>query len=324
MALTAIFLLDLFTPLGVAVGALYVCAILLTIRETKKVILCFAALASLVAVIKFLLFLTAETSWMVYVNRLISLIVIWATAFLAIRYRALDEKEKREAVLIEQKNKELEQFVYIASHDLKEPLRTVESIAGLLEKEYAEKFDETGKRYIHYISASVVRMRNLIKDLLDYGLIGQNALFTDIDCDTLISEILQDLAVSISKTNADVKYETLPHIKGMEGEIRMLFQNLISNSIKFKRSGVKPEISISAVKENGMWKFAIKDNGIGIDEKFKDQVFVLFQRLHEKNQYEGTGIGLAHCKKIVQLHGGTIWIEPQPDHGSIFYFTISL
>lgn len=324
MVLTAIFLLDLIIPLGVAVGALYVCAILLVIRERKKVILIFAVVASLIAITKFLIFLTAQTSWMVYVNRFISLIVIWATAFLAMRYRALDEKEKREAVLIEQKNKELEQFVYIASHDLKEPLRTVESVAGLLEEEYHEKFDETGKRYIHYISASVVRMRNLIKDLLDYGLIGQNAVFTTIDCNILIQEILEDLAVSISKTNAEVKHETLPAIKGMEGEMRMLFQNLISNSIKFRRSGVNPEISISAVKENGKWKFAVKDNGIGIDEKFTDQVFVLFQRLHERNQYEGTGIGLAHCKKIVQLHGGTIWIEPQPEHGSIFYFTIAV
>jgi len=321
--LIVVFLIDVFIPLGVADGALYVCTIVLVMRERKRVITAFAVLTSFMALLKFYIFYTPDTSWMVYVNRSISLIVIWATASLAIRYRLLEEKEKKEALLIEQKNKELEQFIYITSHDLKEPLRTIEGIVGLLEKEYDQNLDENGKRYVGYINSSVMRMNSLTKALLDYGRIGQDSVFVDIDCNRLLREIQEDIALSINDTKAKILVEDLPRIMGMENELRMLFQNLISNSIKFQKPGVPPEISISVVKQDEMWKFAIQDNGIGIDEKFKEKIFVIFQRLHKRNEYEGTGIGLAHCKKIVQLHGGDIWIESTPGNGTIFYFTLS-
>jgi len=323
IVLIAVFLIDIFIPLGVAVGALYVCCIVLVIRERKRVIVAFATFTSFMALLKFYIFFEPDTSWMVYVNRSISLIVIWATAFMAIRYRLLDEKEKREALLIEQKNKELEQFIYITSHDLKEPLRTIEGILGLLEKEYHQKMDENCKRYVGFINSSVMRMNSLTKALLDYGHIGQHAVFVDIDCNKLLVDIQEDIALLIADTKTSLRIEGLPRIKGMENEIRMLFQNLISNAIKFQKPGVPPEISINAIEQDEMWRFSIQDNGIGIDEKFKEKIFIIFQRLHKRNEYEGTGIGLAHCKKIVQLHGGDIWIESNPGNGSTFYFTIS-
>jgi len=322
LSLIVVFLIDVSIPLGVAVGALYVCSIVFVIKERKRTIVGVASIASFMVLLKLYIFVTPDTNWMVYVNRGISLLVIWATTLLAIRYRLLDEKEKREANSIEQKNKELEQFIYIASHDLKEPLRTIENIIGLFEKEYLQKLDDNGKRYAAYIHSSVTRMHNVIKGLLDYGRIGHQAIVKDIDCNKLLKDIQQDIALSIAETKANFHIENLPTIEGMETEIRMLFQNLINNAIKFKNPNVPPEISIFASKQDEMWRFAIQDNGIGIDEKYLDKIFIIFQRLHEPNEYEGTGIGLAHCKKIVQLHSGSIWAESRLGKGSTFYFTL--
>ena len=221
-----------------------------------------------------------------------------------------------------QKNKELEQFAYIASHDLQEPLRTTASFVELLQRQYKGRLDENADKYLTYLVNASDRMQVLIKDLLDYSLIGSKKTFKKIDCNVLIQEVLMDLGIAIQESKTDIQVEKLPLINGYDIEIKQLFQNLITNAIKFRKKDVVPQIKISANKKDTAWEFAIKDNGIGINEQHKDRIFVIFQRLHTRTVYEGSGIGLSHCKKIVELHDGKIWLESQPGEGTTFYFTI--
>ena len=222
---------------------------------------------------------------------------------------------------LQTKNKELEQFAYIASHDLQEPLSTVNNFIKLLHEEYQGKLDENLTQYLHYISEASTRMSELVKGLLDYSRIGKNRELCNIDCNKLVEAVQTDLAAAITASKATFEIGQLPKIKGYKTELRLLFQNLISNSIKFRKNNIPPHIIIKAKKTTD-WVFSIQDNGIGIDSKHKERIFIIFQRLHVKNRYEGTGIGLAHCYKIVNLHGGKIWVDSQPDRGSTFYFTI--
>lgn len=218
--------------------------------------------------------------------------------------------------------KELEQFAYVASHDLQEPLRTISNYVGLLEKKYKGKSDEDSDQYLEFILKATVRMQTLIKDLLDYSRIGHDKTLRVIDCNKLLNEVLNDLETSIKESHATIYSENLPVIKAFP-DIKSLFQNLISNAIKFRKKDVAPVINISAQSRENEWLFIIKDNGIGIPKNFHERIFTIFQKLHSQKQYPGTGIGLAHCKKIVELHGGKIWIESEAENGSAFYFTIS-
>jgi light-regulated signal transduction histidine kinase (bacteriophytochrome) len=165
-------------------------------------------------------------------------------------------------------------------------------------------------------------MSEMVKDLFDYSLLGKESVKTTIDCNKILETVLQDLDDSIKKNNARIIVQKLPIIKGYETELRLLFQNLVSNAIKYQIQGNVPEINISAEKHNNELLFQVSDNGIGIDEKYREKIFIIFQRLHNRNEYEGTGIGLAHCKKIIELHGGRIWVESTPGVGSVFKFTI--
>lgn len=219
-------------------------------------------------------------------------------------------------------NKELEQFSYIASHDLQEPLRTLISFAELLNEEYQGKLDENADIYLNYILQSSGRMQNLVKGLLDYTRLGKERELSSVDCKILIYQILTDLQLSIQESDALITVGELPIIKAYPTEIRLLFQNLISNALKFRKKDAYPEIDITAKEQDKYWLFSIKDNGIGIDPKDKDKIFIIFKRLHNRNEYEGTGIGLSHSKKIVELHGGQIWVESTLENGSTFYFTI--
>ena len=165
-------------------------------------------------------------------------------------------------------------------------------------------------------------MRNLINSLLEYSRIGGNRKLAPVDCNLLVSQISNDLNKIINENNATILYKNLPVVNGYETELRLLFQNLIHNAIKFRKKEIVPIIEISAQKEPEKWVFSVKDNGIGIAEKYLKKIFVIFQRLHDRDTFEGTGIGLAHCKKVVRLHGGQIWAESQPGEGSTFFFTI--
>ncbi|WP_127128177.1 sensor histidine kinase [Pseudoflavitalea rhizosphaerae] len=235
----------------------------------------------------------------------------------------LEKKVENRTMELERKNKELEQFAYVASHDLQEPLKTVSGFVGLLNKQYKGRLDENADKYLEYILNASDRMRTLIKDLLVYSRIGRAIAFVLADCNILLHEVLADMDNNIKENKAKIHTDTLPVLYTFPTELKLLFQNLISNAIKFRKRGEQPEISITVTRIPGFWKFAVSDNGIGIDQQHRDRIFVIFQRLHNKKDYEGSGIGLAHCKKIVELHGGEIWVESMPGIGSTFYFTIS-
>lgn len=220
------------------------------------------------------------------------------------------------------KNKEMEQFVYIASHDLREPLRTTSGFADLLLKKYKGNFDENADSYFSFIKQANERMRRMIDDLLDYSRIGTDAEFKQVDCNALLKEVTTDLGKALHEAGAEIRAGHLPVINANYTGIKQLFQNLIANAIKFRKEDVPPEINIAAEQKDGAWQFSFTDNGIGIDKKFMDKIFVIFQRLHTQKKYEGSGIGLSHCKKIVELHNGKIWADSVPGEGSTFYFTI--
>ncbi len=225
--------------------------------------------------------------------------------------------------IMEEKNKELEQFTYIASHDLQEPLRSITSFIELFQQEYQGVFDENAQTYFEFVLQSTGRMKELIKGLLDYSRIGKQMIIRKEDLNEIMRNVLHDLTNSIEKNKATVTYDELPSIYASGLHLRILFQNLIANSLKFNKPGVRPAVHISAKQDTTHWTFCVKDNGIGMDTKYQEKIFTIFQRLHTKDTYEGTGIGLAHCKKIAQLHDGKIWFESEPGEGTEFYFTIS-
>lgn len=223
---------------------------------------------------------------------------------------------------LERKNRELEEFAYVASHDLQEPLRTISSFVDLLEQQYKGKLDDKADKYLSYITHSSNRMKVFITDLLEYSRIGNEKKSAKIDCNDTIAEVLADLDTLIKETGTQITVGTLPVISGYPTEIKQLFQNLVSNAIKFRKKNISPIINIIAIQRKDNWEFVIADNGIGIDRKHFDRIFVIFQRLHTRNDYQGSGIGLSHCKKIVELHKGKIWLESNPGIGTTFYFTI--
>lgn len=220
------------------------------------------------------------------------------------------------------KNQELEQYTHIASHDLQEPLRSISSFTELLEDRYQEQLDPKGQQYLQFIKKSSDRMYRTIKILMDYSKIGTNFKPQWLDCNEVLDMVQQDLSFVINDSHASFKIGTLPTIYGGETDIRLLFQNLIANSLKFKKDGVAPVIGISASLENQQWTFKFQDNGIGIPKEDLKDIFIIYKRLGSSSKKDGHGIGLSHCKKIVELHGGQIWVDSEPNKGSCFYFTI--
>lgn len=221
--------------------------------------------------------------------------------------------------LLQQSNADLEQFAYAASHDLREPLRTIRSYMQLLEKRYAVKLDDSALEFIHFAADGAARMDELLQDLLKYSRIGRSGLQPSrLNLDQLLQKVLRNLDRQIKDTQAVVTVSPLPEIDGYDAEILLLFQNLISNAIKFHRKGITPEINVSVSAMSSYYLFRISDNGIGIPAEFKDAIFTLFQRLHSRTEYEGTGIGLALCKKVVKSHMGEIWLDPAVTEGTTF------
>lgn len=229
---------------------------------------------------------------------------------------------KEYARLLEFRNKELEQFVYVASHDLQEPLLTVNNFIGLLKKEYGELFDENGNLYLKYISESTEKMKYLIKGLLDYARLGTPAPRELVNCNLILEELKSELSEEIAASGMVIEYDDLPVVYGYGQALKQLFHHLISNSLKFRKKDVLPKLQITAVEDEQYWNFDFRDNGIGIEGKFKEKIFSIFQRLHSHEDYEGYGIGLSHCKKIVELHGGEIFVKSVLDQGSTFCFSL--
>src|SRR5665647_2567811 len=233
-----------------------------------------------------------------------------------------EEKEKRAAELIIV-NKELEQFAYVASHDLQEPLRMVASYTQLLERRYKDKLDQDANDFIQYAVDGANRMQKLINDLLDYSrTTSRGKDFTKVDISQVLGQTISNLQQLIIKNNALITNEDLPELKADESQIMRVFQNLIVNAIKFKKKSEIPKIYISCKKKNEFYEFAVRDNGIGIEMQYHERVFTIFQRLHSIKDYPGTGIGLSICKRIVERHGGKIWFESKENEGTTFYFTL--
>ncbi|MCL5245988.1 ATP-binding protein [Cellulophaga sp. 20_2_10] len=223
---------------------------------------------------------------------------------------------------VSQKNKELEQFAFIASHDLQEPLRTVMNFTQLFKEEYSDKLDQNGITYLNFIRQASTRMSLLIKAVFDYSKIGAKHEVTQIKTNKLLKNVIAEMHHVIAESNAEIHFKKLPKIKGQKTELRILFQNLIANAIKFQKEGTTPKIEIKGKDIGDFWEFSIKDNGIGIEKKHQDKIFSMFQRLHTKDVYEGIGIGLTHCLKIVLMHEGKIGVFSEPNKGSEFKFTI--
>ena len=235
----------------------------------------------------------------------------------------LNEALKKHADELALSNKELEQFAYIASHDLQEPLRMVTSFLTQLKKKYNNKLDDRAQQYIYFAYDGATRMRQIILDLLEYSRVGRVAhKVTAVNLEHLVSEVLSLQKKSIEEKNAKIEIGVLPELVVEEPVLRQLFSNLIGNALKYYSKERQPKIKISSLEKEKYWEFKITDNGIGIEEEFKEQIFIIFQRLHQRDEYEGTGIGLAICKKIVDNFGGKIWVDSRPGEGSSFYFTI--
>lgn len=232
--------------------------------------------------------------------------------------RALEKKSAELA----RANEELEQFAFAASHDLQEPLRTISNFSGLLSKKLQD-LDSEDKEYFQFITNATSRMQRLIKALLDFSKIGRKVEFDQVDCDELMKAVINDMQGSLSEADVMVDF-TLPRsIIANEIELKQLFQNLISNSIKFRRPDVPCQIAVHAEEREQDYYFQFSDNGIGIEDKYRERIFIIFQRLHPEHKYAGTGIGLATCQKIVTQHGGKIWVESVFGQGSTFHFSIS-
>lgn len=233
-----------------------------------------------------------------------------------------DERIMRVLNDLKRSNNELEQFAYVASHDLQEPLRMVSSYTQLLAERYQDKLDEKANLFIHYAVDGAVRMQQLINDLLAFSRIGTKGKpLVAVDAHAVLGAVIQNLKMNIEEAKAIITNGCLPEVKADASQLVQLFQNLIGNALKF-RGETFPLIHVAAKDEGTEWLFSIRDNGIGIDPQFSDKVFVIFQRLHTKEEYPGSGIGLAICKKIVDRHGGRIWFESEPGKGATFYFTI--
>ena len=247
----------------------------------------------------------------------------------ALVYNITERKESEQQMLqlttdLKRSNEELEQFAYVASHDLQEPLRAVTSYAQLLAQRYQGNLDEKADKYINYVVDGASRMQQLINDLLAYSRLGTRGKeFELADCNAVVEQSLSNLQIAIAETKAIITYESLPTVMADGFQLVQLFQNLIGNAVKFCRQEL-PLIHISAARNESEWRFSVRDNGIGIDPEYADRIFIIFQRLHGRREYSGTGIGLSMCKRIVERHGGRIWVESFEGEGATFYFTIGI
>jgi PAS domain S-box-containing protein len=234
-----------------------------------------------------------------------------------------EERIRSALIDLERSNKDLEQFAYVASHDLQEPLRMVSSYTQLLAQHYEGRLDEKAKKFMDYAVDGAVRMQRLINDLLTYSRVGTRGKSLETtDTHALLGEAIRNLAAIIEEKRAIITNDDLPTVRADASQLMQVFQNLISNAVKFQGANV-PHIHVSAQDKGREWVFSIRDNGIGIDKQFTDRIFIIFQRLHTRQEYPGTGIGLAVCKRIVERHGGRMWFESEPGKGSTFFFTIT-
>ena len=240
----------------------------------------------------------------------------------------LDLYRQREQILslnatLRQSNEELERFAYVCSHDMQEPVRMMNTYAGFLAEDAVDQLDENNTRYVRYIRDNAVRMQKMIRDILAFSRVGREEMKLEtVDCQQMLDEVLVEFEDIIAVKDARVTSGALPVIESSTTLIRVLLQNLIGNALKFQDGKTPPEISVSARRDGVMWRFDVKDNGIGIDPAFSDRIFTIFQRLHRTEDYPGTGIGLSTCRKFIRLCGGDIVFHSKPGEGTTFSFTV--
>lgn len=235
------------------------------------------------------------------------------------------EEQRKQLHRYKDSNMQLENFAYIASHDLREPVRTINNFTQLLARKMGDKLNEEEEEYFQFIKDGVNNMDLLINDLLTYSRVNTGEhIPEEVNLENLLLIILNGLNQNIKEQEAEIIYENLPDfVLGSKTKIKQLFQNLIANAIKFRKPDEAPKVVISCKEDNDFWEFAIKDNGIGIKKEYFDKIFMIFKKLHSKHEFQGSGIGLAICKKIVEQHDGRIWVESNPGEGTTFFFTIS-
>jgi light-regulated signal transduction histidine kinase (bacteriophytochrome) len=236
--------------------------------------------------------------------------------------KQVEEALKAQTDNLARSNDELDRFACVASHDLQEPLRMVTRFTQLLSERYSGELDETARDYIHFAKDGATRMQEMVRNLLEYARVNSKDIeLRPTDCRAVVSSVLQDLRAAIEESGALVEADPLPVVTADPVRLGQLFQNLIGNAIKF-RGQAAPRVRISAADTRVDWLFSVRDNGIGIDPRQAGRVFEIYQRLHTNTEYPGAGIGLAICKKVVERHGGRIWVESQPGAGSTFFFTL--
>jgi signal transduction histidine kinase len=240
----------------------------------------------------------------------------------------LDLYVQREQIMrlnatLSQSNEELERFAYICSHDMQEPVRMMNAFAGLLAENAEEAIDEDGRRYLSFILDNARRMQKMINDILTFSRVGREEILLEpVDCEAILRETLAEFEGVIQASGAEVTYTPLPSVETSSTLVRVLFQNLIGNALKFQNGSQPPIIAVTAEKQGRYWRFSVKDNGIGIENGFRGRIFTIFQRLHRKEDYPGTGIGLSTCRKFIRLCGGEIDFTSAPGQGSTFHFTL--
>ena len=225
--------------------------------------------------------------------------------------------------ILESSNTDAQQLVYSVAHDLQDPLNSISAYSKLLAEEHSSQLDTEGNLFVDFILKSAKRMQNTIQSLLDFTKMNSKKDFVATNLNQVIQEVQEDLSLVIKESNAKVLFEKLPTLMGSSVHLRLLFQNLIGNAIKFSSKDEQPFVFISSDERESDWLFQVKDNGIGIPSENLEAIFSIYTKLHTTSEYEGTGIGLAHCKKIVALHGGTIWAESEIGKGTVIYFTLS-
>lgn len=237
--------------------------------------------------------------------------------------KEVEQRQQTETEL-QRSNQELEQFAYVASHDLQEPLRVIVSYTELFANKYQKQLDEKADKYMTYIVNAATRMQALIEDLLSYSRVGRcDFQLVSTDCNQVVDQLIDALNVAIAESHATITRDRLPTIKADKEQFSRLLQNLINNAIKYRQEE-PPKVHITATQQDNQWRFAVSDNGIGIEAQYAERIFIIFQRLHTRRQYSGTGLGLAICKKIVERHHGKIWMESELGKGSVFWFTMPI
>jgi light-regulated signal transduction histidine kinase (bacteriophytochrome) len=226
---------------------------------------------------------------------------------------------------LKRSNEELQRFTYITSHDLQEPLRTIVSFTQLLQRRYGGQLDSDADEFMDFVVDASIRMKDMIQGLLEYSSVGtQVEEFNDFNAEESLKKALDNLKLSSTECEAEITHDALPVIYANENQISRVFQNLISNALKFRKEVSPPRIHISAQKENNEWIFSVSDNGIGMELQYTDKIFEVFRRLHTIDAYKGTGIGLAIVERIIISHGGRVWVESELGVGSNFYFTLPI